>query len=373
MNGKCAYRTGKCGSMSVRRVRIRAAWAFSLVEFVGVLAIISILAAALVPVMIRRIDRAAWVAESSNLNSISAAVTQHVVRSNNIPDAVSWVAAVQAELGLAPTSISTNQRGWNRVYLIDPTMWATLPYNQTPAGAVSAPTNARIMVISSLFQALPVVSGVTNLLVFNDLWNTPPGARPTYRIWANWRGSGDDLLVSRINLQPLFHRVILVNGFGGQGYYSIGTNGPALVPSGASGTNAYYLDGTLLGLYDTNLVLQAREVVRTDMSRVFESGIWRDQINLGITNTSLTASGLGSLAAAFFTNAAPAGAPWGESSQAILGLMTSYMDGYISWSAQSPCFSYSGQGSSWNNGNFAPYNEMNAASTSLGKGFVQWP
>jgi hypothetical protein len=191
---------------------------------------------------------------------------------------------------------------------------------------------------------------------FNDIWNTPQDSKPANLTWSAWAGKGTDLLIQRANLQPLFHRLILVNGAGGQGFFSINANSPAVIPPGASGTNSYYLDGTTLGLYDstaTNLLV--KEVIRSDMSRVFEYGIWRDQINVGITNTPPSSLGLGAIAASFFTNAAPGSATFGATPQTFIAVMTSYMNAYSMWAGMDSCFSYYPADVTYTNGYFPPY------------------
>jgi type II secretory pathway pseudopilin PulG len=343
--------------------------AFSLIEFIGVLAVIAILAAAIAPAIIKRIDLAAYQSETTSLKSLADGLTQHVLRSNNIPDAGSWVRAISAELNSAPTNVSANARRWNRAYLIDPSIWVSLPYDQSAAGT-NAPAHARIMIVSSLFQPLPIASGMPSTLsAFNDIWNTPQRAKPTNSVWATWKGTVDDLLIQRVNLAPLFHRLILVNGAGGQGYFSINSNSNAPVSPGGTGMNSYYLDGTALGLYGTNrnnppLVT---EVIRSDMSRVFEYGIWRDQISLGVTNSSPSSAGLGSLAAQFFTNSPPPVSPnWGETPQTIVGLMNTYMSAYTAWASASPqCF---GGPNGTGNDKFGPYEELSGTIRALSNG-----
>jgi hypothetical protein len=181
----------------------------------------------------------------------------------------------------------------------------------------------------------------------------------SFTTWINNGGKAGDLVIQRINLDPLFHHVILVNGYipPAHGYFSINGSSPAPVPYGGSGTNTYYLDGSVLGLYDTNSNLMAQEIIKRDLSRVFEYGLWRDQIYAGTTNGFL--AGLDLLAASFFVSAAPIGSTNGATPPGVLGSMASYMEGYMSWAAMSPCFSYST--SSYTNGSFAPYNEISGA------------
>ena len=341
---------------------------------VGVLAVIAILAAMLVPAIIKRIDFAAWAAENASLSAMKDALVQHVVRSNNIPGSqTTWAAAISSELGLAPANITTTPRNYHRFYLIDTSGWlgpalASGDWNQAPGGETSAPSGARLMIVSqiggpALDSYFP--KSTPNPTDFANIWNTPQGATPNTLV--SWSGNANDLLVQRINLEPLFHRVILVNGAGGPGYFTIYTNNPAAVSPGASGTNIYYLDGTALNLYDataTNLL--AREVIRNDMSRFFEYSVWRDQINVGITNSPPASSGYGLLAATFLASATIPNASSGETPQAILGLLSSYMNGYSAWANMNPPFSYGPGGTNYMNGSFAPYNAISGALNSSG-------
>jgi prepilin-type N-terminal cleavage/methylation domain-containing protein len=350
---------------------------FSLIEMIGVLAIVALLAATLVPVVIKRIDFAAWNTESASLSAMADALTQHIVRSDNIPCAInySWVRAITNELALASNNIAVNPRGWNRAYLIDPNGWlntalAASDWNQTASGTTSPPINARVMIVSCMSMQLPVSSGFPSAAAFSDIWNTPVNAKPANATWAdaNWPGKGGDLLIQRINLQPLFHRVILINGLTTghpewQGSFSINTNASASdeVPLGGAGTNSFYLDGSVLGLY-TNIPpsLVAQEIIKSDLSRVCEYGVWQDLINFGLTN--IPPMDIGSIAASFYTNTPPpigSANVWGATPAAVVGLMTAYMNGYSTWAAQSPCFSYTG--SVTNLTSFPPYNEIHNA------------
>jgi hypothetical protein len=94
-----------------------------------------------------------------------------------------------------------------------------------------------------------------------------------------------------------------------------------------------------------------KEIIRSDMSRVFEYGVWRDQINVGITNSSMPTD-LAGLAAQFFKNSAPPGVS-GSSPQTVMYAMMSYMNAYTLWADMVPvCFDYTGPGNSWNNERF---------------------
>ncbi len=350
--------------------------AFTLIEMVGVLAVIVVLASMLVPVVIRRLNFAAWSGESASLSAMADALRLYIVRSNSIPDQTTWFSAVGSQLGMAPGSITTTPRNYTRAFLIDKGGWlntalASGPWYQSPGGTAVAPTGCRLMIVSTIAGPTPLPFSSANqpsAADFNTLWITPQGTTPNlsaFTTWTNNGGNPGNLVIQRISLDLLFHHVILVNGsIGGQGYFSINTNTttPAPVPPGGSGTNTYYLDGSVLGLYDTNSNLVAQEIIKRDLSRVFEYGLWRDQLYLGTTNGFLV--GLDYFAATFFTSPVPPNAPPGATTQGVLALMASYMEGYMSWAGTSPqCFSYSG--TNYANGSFAPYNETIGALNSM--------
>ncbi|MFM2081841.1 MAG: hypothetical protein RL380_532 [Verrucomicrobiota bacterium] len=355
---------------------LRRALAFSLVEFIGVLTVIAILAAVSLSVVVKRVDLAAANTEVANLASISNALVLQILRSNSIPSDTTWHSNAASWLALPANSVLTNARGYTRKLLIDTNGFGslTLPYTQTAAGLATLPTSPRFIVVSSLTANLP--SGLATkpgATVFNDIWGTTPNKIPTNSVWTGWTGRGDDLVIQRMSLQPLFHRVLLVNADGGpQGKYGINGSTATAVPSGGTGTNAYFIDGSVLNLYDTNATakLLASEILKMDISRVYDSSIWRDQLGVGATNT--TPTDLAGLAAAYYTNAPPGGwgtnaNKWGGTPQSVLGLMNGFMNGYMTWAANSPCFSFEGQGNV-NAANFPPYDEMNNAINAFSKG-----
>src|SRR4051812_14762366 len=75
------------------KVRAPAQKGFTLIEMIGVLVVIAILAAMLIPVMIRRVDRAAWVKESAMLTDVSDALVRRIAKTAVIPDESGWVQA----------------------------------------------------------------------------------------------------------------------------------------------------------------------------------------------------------------------------------------------------------------------------------------
>jgi type II secretory pathway pseudopilin PulG len=352
--------------------------AFSLLEFIGVLGIIALIVAALIPAVIKRIDRAAWTKENAGLAAFSDAFIQHVLKSNNIPSELIWAQAIATELNMAKADVTNTSRRLGRALLIDNSGWlnssSNLPldnvgWNQGTGGTTDAPGNARFLILSSIAGSLP--SSFFNIAgggarpsstVFNDIWGTAQGSKPTNIVWNAYAGTGEDLLIKRINLEPLFHRVVLVNGdtnLNGRGAYSINGSSRMAVPPGGSGVKVYYLDGTVLGLGTNDIgapigvPLMSQEVVRKDISRVFERGIWRDEIGVGLTGPNVP--DFAAIAALFInTTNPPAGAPystWGPTPRGVAEILSAYMYGYSGWANESPCFGYHGI---TGNGNFPP-------------------
>lgn len=319
--------------------------AFTLIEFVGVLAVLSILALVLVPVVIRHLDIAAVQTETATLNSISNAIVASVLRNDQIPGSNTWFAAPANSLALSPASITSNPRNFARAYLIDPGGWfgsVTLPYNQPPAGTIIT-NSARIMIVSSLSADLPGASSPAN---FADIWNTVPGTIPS--TWTGWPGRGDDLLIARLNLQPLFCQLLLVNRDTNTAAYTDAAftvnGGPTSVMDGGSISNAYYLSGSvvsLLNIYSGSTNLQTSFILTRSRSFVHDRGFWGGEDGIG-PGTGISGTGLAALftatsrsfiaAADSQHNSVISGA--GGDQEQVLAAMINFMSIYALWAAE---------------------------------------
>lgn len=316
--------------------------AFSLIEMIGALAVVVILASIAVPVVVRQIDRAAWNAEATTMVSISNAVVMQAVKNKTISNTNTWANDAANWAGLPPSAITANARNYARAFLIDGSGWlgsTALPYTQATTGT-AIPTSARLLIVSTISTALPasVATGVPSVAAFSNIWNAPDKTVPAG--WT-WTGKGEDLVIQRINLQPLFHRVIVydrdtnVNCF-----LSIGTTNQVAV---APQYEAYYLHGSVMGLW-TNSVQLLSEVVNQDMSRTYESGAFSDQIGAGPATTLGSTTNLDTIAYAFVNSMFPPVTKKGDNTLGVADSLLAYLNAYSSWANMSPCFSYGGNG-----------------------------
>lgn len=162
--------------------------AFTLVELIGVMAVIAILAAVAVPMTLRTLDRAAIRAEAATLNRFGDYTKQHLQRTGSLPTSASWRTDFTQPgnnyTDLSPTALQYNSRDMARAYYID------------PVGAGVQPT--RVLFLSSMRNGLTLPATV-NAATFSEIWNTRDGERPA--TWTSWPAHfGEFLVIGRVNL-----------------------------------------------------------------------------------------------------------------------------------------------------------------------------
>src|SRR6516225_7556477 len=197
----------------------------TLIEMIGVLAIIAVTASIVLPALIRQTDKAVADLENVSLQSFGTAFQNNVMRTRRIPGLVGndWATNIAAELGLNLADVTSNVRRQPRLFLLDTNGFAGLlngpnyaAYVQTNTGTL-APTNSsfnpRIMIVSSLGKAAPnsLAGGTPGTSDFNNLWNWNGTAAgfPTTGAWSGWTGNPNDITVQRINLSPLLVNLYL--------------------------------------------------------------------------------------------------------------------------------------------------------------------
>ncbi|MEM7218503.1 MAG: prepilin-type N-terminal cleavage/methylation domain-containing protein [Pseudomonadota bacterium] len=179
---------------------------FTLLELIGVLTIIALLAGALAPNVVRRIDEAYYEAERADLQRIGKALRTYAFRQQGLPDGdvAAWSAALGAFLSADPGAIARNARGHDRLLIYHPNFFdSTVIFTgnwQQVSGLSSAPNAPRLMILSSLTSDVPL--GAISASQFDDIWASRDSA-----LFAE----SDSTLVERVNLNDAFLRLVLVN------------------------------------------------------------------------------------------------------------------------------------------------------------------
>jgi len=277
---------------------------FTLIEIIGVLAIMSILAAVIAPSAIQMITSSKGTAEDSALTAISNALRLYVRTNKKIPDRTTWDTVLAKLMNTKAGKVSQNGNNLKRIYLYPDDFFATntsLPYDQATAVAggtepVAALTDPRVMVISNLNSAVTLTQTSAKLTAaaFANIWNqTSQPAELT---------DGNLLNIARIDLSDLFKPITLQN-------YDTATTAPYHVDAAMGSISVavnsttpyvrtmYLIDTTLVGLYaaspnpdtlDTTYTMQASLTAPTYS---YNTDVWSTSGNPG-TNGS---TGIGSV------------------------------------------------------------------------------
>jgi prepilin-type N-terminal cleavage/methylation domain-containing protein len=315
---------------------------FSLIELIGVLAVIAILAAALAPSFVRPMDKTAGDLESAALKSIGDAFQQSILRTRYIPSEADWATAVATEWGVDTAAVTINARRQPRFFLIDPNLsiaGAGLPYRQTNSGAVNFPSSPRVMILSSVGNPLPagIVSGVATAANFTNIWNAADGAVPAGApAFSGWAGGGDDLKVQRVDLSPLFVRLQL--GWVASSHkwpsYSIDADnlaGSISVTNAISDWPGYFIQNSILYLYNYNGSLDSQQILIRDNSFSYDQDTWRGSVGGEFFLNGLDIASVVDRYLAAYPNAR---AQNGTNQQAIVvQSMINFMDRYDDWAS----------------------------------------
>jgi prepilin-type N-terminal cleavage/methylation domain-containing protein len=175
---------------------------FTLIEMIGVLAIMSILAAIITPNALRMLDRASVRAEVNTVNTLGEQVKLFLKTKGWAPGlkptapVPSWDQDLATFADISSVDILTNKRQMVRSYIYEP---------------IASPR--RVLIISSMRAglALPSAANLNSMALFDNVWNAADGVVPptgtSWAGWAAWRASlngtaGDYLIIERVNLAP---------------------------------------------------------------------------------------------------------------------------------------------------------------------------
>jgi type II secretory pathway pseudopilin PulG len=336
--------------------------AFSLLEMIGILAVLAILATVLAPSFVRTMDKSASDQESATLKSFGDALQQSILRKRYIPSEVDWATNIAAEFGADVTYVTTSPRNQPRYFLIDPALQVGvngggLPYTQTSVGSavtnnsgtIIPPISPRVIIISSIGRALPAgfVSGVALPANFTNIWNAPDGTVPPAPIFSGWPGSGDELRVQRIDLSPVFVQLQLTKSVTSRccPRYSIDGNdwGTAIaVTDTRPDWPGYFIQNSMLYLYKHGSQLDSLQILIRNNTFIYDQNTWRGSIGGEGFAGGLDIASMVDRYLAAYPNV---NAQNGTNQQAVVvKSMMDFMDRYDEWAAAgfpAPSSSYS--------------------------------
>ena len=312
---------------------------FTLIELIGVLSIVAIGVAVIAPTITKRIDQAARDAEYTSLNTLSDAFVRSSLTNRQFPvvaNPASLPPILARHLDTHTNEVRMNKRRLNRAFLSHPNLninGGNLPYVQNASGSTNRSMNGQAMIISSIGKALPTI----NSSDFANIWATPKNTVPSSM--SGWGGQGEDLVIERIELAPLFHKVVLMNvdATPNIGRYAVDdtrTNWVNTMPSVAPQTNAwaYYMEGTTINFYRPDGALASVESVREDVSFVYQNNRWGR--NLGGDDDVI--SDFGQLVDRFLQQPVPCEAETGATQRSVVNAFYDYLWGYSDWGLWRP-------------------------------------
>lgn len=297
-----------------RLTQRRGSAGMSIIDMVGALAILSILAAAMAPNVMKRIQESWRQDERRRMEQIGQAFTRVVTLHKTVPgtNLTSWASLVASELGVPEDLVWTNQAGTHRRLIYDPGLNigglapGSLPFHQRAWGVTNV-TNARLVILSALEAGYPNVA-LNTAAAFSNLWN-----RVEHRLPADWPTSWtqdpDNLFIQRVDLTALFHEVVLnnVDGYAAAPFSVLtnslsGTGNSNVITVVGSPFATRLIHGTPLRLYYGTGQPQVVEIVAQDTSYAFEAGRWIRRPQSGV-NGPTTCGQLGQWVEQFMNRA----------------------------------------------------------------------
>lgn len=268
---------------------------FTLIEMIGVIAIMAIFAAVITPNVVKQIQAVRQDAEEETLGVLAEGLIDYVLENRIIPQSGegsgTWSTNIATQVDLSTKKIYENEIGNSRRYWFDPATNLnglsdnSGPYNQNTVSAAnlsgdattstaSAPTNPRAMIISDLSSG-----GTNNILVASVVHNAANFA-------AVWDQTGtltesSTLKIERINLARLFNTVTLYNETpvtlpASFQYRLEGQTGNSTVNITSAGSpeivSFNVIDGTTLYLYDQLGALLRTVVIKESEGFTYTQG-----------------------------------------------------------------------------------------------------
>ncbi|MDH4192653.1 MAG: type II secretion system GspH family protein [Nitrospirota bacterium] len=232
-------------------VRLTSPSGFTLVEMIGVLAILAILASFITPNVINQLKAAKRDAEDEQLAIITRGIELYVRQTRSFPPTLGVLSPDYVPIALG--QLTTNPNGFLRYFFVQPNMSG---FTNATGLLTTALADARFILITHLAQN--VNPSIITDADFETWWNTDETGTP-------------DLKIHRGHVGHLFQLLSLsANGAGGS--YAVDgiptdSGGGTLVPH-----IRYHLTGTTIGLDEAN----AFSVPETQFTMTAEAGFQFD-------------------------------------------------------------------------------------------------
>ncbi|HBR96974.1 MAG TPA: hypothetical protein DD979_06310 [Gammaproteobacteria bacterium] len=219
---------------------------FTLVEMVGVMAIMAILASAIVPNMIRSVMRARADQETTTLSTLADDLQRYILTNQSIPSPATnaWTTALASVSDLPRDKVEYNDNGFRRALYFDPRFLTSS--DTTFTGYVQQHGNItlvspRVMLVSSLQANASAAPTTTS--DFDAIWDQTSSASVI---------ESESIKIERLNLGRFFHRLVLVNeGTSNNPAYTLGTAAASTVTTAASPLTLSVLENTQVELFDS--------------------------------------------------------------------------------------------------------------------------
>lgn len=212
-------------------VRFTSPAGFSLVEMIGVLAILAILAGFIAPTMINQLEAAKRNAEDEQLVTIAKGIELYVRQTRSFPSNLTVLSPEYVPV--ASGQLTANPNGFLRYYFVQPNVGS---FTNTTGLATTALADARFILITNLTRNEN--PSITNDTDFETWWSTDETGVP-------------DLKIHRGHVSHLFHLLSLSADGAGGSYAIDGTptdsGGGTLLPH-----IRYHLLGTTIELDEAN-------------------------------------------------------------------------------------------------------------------------
>ena len=235
--------------------------AFTLIELIGVLAIMSLLAAVITPNVLRMIERSAVRTEAETLHNLGEQVKLHLRDKGTVPTNVpppatpNWTTQLGIYSDLSPADIATNKRLVARLYVLD-------------LASVPAP---RAMIISSMRTGVALGPAATTN-AFAAVWNWNPSDLIAANVplgWNAWTPENVEyLVIERVNLSSVYHTDLKSIPL------TLNNKTPVTGPPAVAATDASYV------VVLANGTVQARQPILAGKSVILPPLHPRDRIDL---------------------------------------------------------------------------------------------